>query len=103
MAKTLNPRYPGQLYDTELDNPNPDDIPWSSNYNMIEVNPDDIDKLKDIAKTKAFKDIAFDISIEFDETNYRYVINMPDGLPGSIADKIWKFLRPKCIGMIYHL
>tara|TARA_R110002020_G_scaffold443766_1_gene655017 strand:- start:993 stop:1238 length:246 start_codon:yes stop_codon:yes gene_type:complete len=79
------------------------DIPWSSNYNMIEVNPDDIKKLKDIAETQDFKNIAFDINIEHDTINNRYLINMPDGLPGSIADKIWKFLKPKNIGMIYHL
>ena len=79
------------------------DIPWSSNYNMIEVNPDDINKLKGIAKTKAFKNIAFDINIEYDDIKNRYLINMPDGLPDTIADKIWKFLRTKDIGMIYHL
>jgi len=90
-----------KIYATDL--ANPDDIPWSANYNMIEVNPNDINKLKDIAKTKAFKNLAFDVNIEYDEVNYRYLINMPDGMPGSIADKIWKFLRPKGIGMTYHL
>ena len=90
-----------KLYATDL--ANPDDIPWSSNYNMIEVNPDDIDKLNGIAKTRSFKNIAFDVNIEYDDINHRYLINMPDGMPGIIASEVYELLKSHNIGLRYHL
>ena len=140
-----------RLYATDL--ANPDNVPWSSNYNMIEVNPDDIPKLMELV----FKDKMYlgggigenimhiapgvpdnhlpngqrvdysndqdymlavdalhrgdkiqifnwDINMRKDEYNDdRFLIGMPDGMPGFIADEVWRLLRSKDIGMIYHI
>jgi len=138
-----------KLYATDL--ANPDDIPWSSNYNAIEVNPEDLEKLmtlvfhdkiadafrrsdthvapgvpdnhindrrieydyitavKALYQGHSIQIFNWDINIEMVRENFinsqkeRFMITMPDGMPGYIAEEIWTVLRPEGIGMIYHL
>jgi hypothetical protein len=139
-----------KLYDTELAEC---DIPWSSNYNTIEVNPDDLTELLTLVfhgqiANKAFDNtytrvapgvpvnhigniridhdhqtaikalyqghsvqiFNWDINIERvcdnvvgNSRNERFIITMPDGMPGIIASEVYELLKSHNIGLIYHL
>ena len=147
MTKGLNNLL--KLYDTDLAEC---DIPWSSNYNTIEVNPDDLTKLLKLVFHDQIADKAFDntytrvapgvpvnhigniridhdyqtalkalyqghtvqifnwdINIERVCENFqnskseKFIINMPDGMPGIIASEVYELLKSHNIGLIYHL
>jgi hypothetical protein len=107
-----------KLYDTELAEC---DIPWSSNYNTIEVNPDDLTELltlvfhgqianKALYQGHSVQIFNWDINIERvcdnvvgNSRNERFIITMPDGMPGIIASEVYELLKSHNIGLIYHL
>tara|TARA_R100000808_G_C2113765_1_gene127058 strand:+ start:529 stop:960 length:432 start_codon:yes stop_codon:yes gene_type:complete len=140
---------PFKLYDTDL---NDDHISWSSNYNAIEVKPDDIPQLMTLVFHDNIADKAFnnsdthvapgvpsnhignmkiehdyrtavkalyqghsvqifnwDINIDRvhevfqDSERERFVITMPDGMPGIIASEVYELLKSHNIGLRYHL
>ena len=129
-----------------------DSISWSSNYNTIEVNPNDLNRLMELVFHDKIADKAFnnretriapgipnnhvgniridhdymtavkalyqghtvqifnwDINIERVNEVFqgsereRFMINMPDGMPGIIASEVYELLESYNIDMLPHL